>query len=321
MSLLTCYRVALVPLLLAVFAPAAFSQDTELRMIIGANAICRTQPSPSAAATGQPFRLGDILTVTKKTEADDGTWYSDDTQPGACWVSGALTAEFSTSSPDEAFVAMFDRIEHQAGPVTFSEFVEVTNLLEDDFAGALANSGQLQYRELKLIGLGLSTPDARDQAIGRDPMKKAWILSHQNVLKFNSANDTWSIRPLVLWRIYDINWRADWADDLAQTASLRQPYRENCSPECLLTAIWDGPLQYWSRLPKGAAIGEALQKATTMTRRAAANACPGGSPDPPVPAELATQIRQSLATVSAPQKQDVLQALTDAEKKCAGQGR
>jgi hypothetical protein len=321
MGLITRSHVALAPLLVALAAPAALSQDSDLRMVIGANAICRAQPSQTAATTGQPFRLGDILTVTKKTEADGATWYSDDTQPGACWVSGPLTAEFSTSTPEEAFMAMFDHLEHQAGPVTFSQFVEVTNLLEDDFAGALANSGQLQYGELKLIGLGLSAPEARDQAIGRDPLKKSWILSHQNVLKFNSADDTWSIRPLVLWRIYDGSWRADWADDLAQTASLRQPYRENCSPECLLTAIWDGPLQYWSRLPNGAAIGEALQRATTIARRAVANACPGGSADPPVPAELVTQIRQSLATVSAPQKQDMLQALVDAERKCSGQAR
>ena len=316
--MITRSHVALVPVLLALAAPAAFPQDSDLRMIIDANAICRAQPSASAAAAGQPFRLGDILTVTKKTEAEGTTWYSDDTQPGACWVSGPLTAAFSTSNPDEAFVAMFDRMEHQAGPVTFSQFVEVANLLEDDFAGALANSGELQYGELKLIGRGLSTPENHDQAIGRDPLKKSWILSHQNVLKFNASSDTWTIRPLVLWRIYDGNWRAEWADDLAQSASLRQPYRQNCSPECLLTAIWDGPLQYWSRLPNGAAVGEALAEATTITKRAVTNACPGGSPDPPVPAELLNQIRQSLATVNAPQKQDVLQALGDAEKKCSG---
>jgi hypothetical protein len=317
MSLLT-RSVTLAPLLVALVAPAAFSQDSELRMIIGANAVCRAQASPTAATTGEPFRLGDVLTVTKKTEVNGATWYSDDTQPGACWVSGDLTASFDTSDPEAAFVAMFERIEHQTTPVTFPEFVEVTNLLEDDFAGALANSGELQYRELKMIGQGLSAPDAHDQAIGRDPMKKSWILSHENVLKFNASTDTWTVRPLVLWRIYDGNWRQGWADDLAQTASLRQPYRDNCSPECLLTAIWDGPLQYWSRLPKGAAIGEALQRATTIARRAEANACPGALADPPVPAELLTQVRQSLATVSAPQKQDLLQALTDAENKCAG---
>jgi len=60
---------------------------------------------------------------------------------------------------------------------------------------------------------------------------------------------------MLYWRLYDSYSQTAWADDLAQTAGLGQPYSENCSPQCLLSAIFDGPLQYWSRLPNGAAIG------------------------------------------------------------------
>jgi hypothetical protein len=305
---------SIVLLFLVAGAVTFHAQDSQLRMIIGANAVCRAEPDETAATATPPLRLGDIITVTKQQDAGGVAWYRDDSQ--ACWVSGPLTAEFSPASPDAALLAIFDRLEQRTNPVTFEEFVEVTNLLEDDFAGAVASSGLLQFRKLKLIARGLSGPEARDQVISRDPLKKAWILSHEDILKFYQPTDTWSIRTMLYWRLYDSYSQTAWADDLAQTAGLGQPYSENCSPQCLLSAIFDGPLQYWSRLPNGAAIGQALQQAAAMARHAADNACRNNTADPPVPAALVGQIRASLATVTSPRKQDVLQALSDAEKKC-----
>jgi hypothetical protein len=321
MAIRTRSRIGLLSLLLLAAGTVTFhAQDSQLRMIIGANAVCRAEPNETAAVAARPFRMGDILTVTKQQDVGGVAWYRDDSQSsGTCWVYGPLTAEFSPASPEAALLAIFDRLEQRPEPVSFVEFVEVTNLLEDDFAGAVTTSGFLQFRKLKLIAKGLSGPEARDQVLSRDPLKKAWILSHQDILKFSQPTDTWSIQPLMYWRLYDSYSQTMWAEDLAQTAALGQPYKEDCSPQCLLSAIFDGPVQYWSRRPNGAAIARALQQSAAMARHAADNACRNRTADPPVPAALVGQIRDSLATVTSPGKQDVLQALSDAETKCSAQ--
>src|SRR5881394_3307239 len=133
MALMNRTRIALVSILMVTAGlVASKAQDSQLRMIIAPNVVCRAEPSATAAA-GPPFRLGDIVTATKESQGGGATWYLDDSHFDPCWVVASSTAEFSTSNPDEGLLAIFDRLEQRGEPPTFPEFVEVTNLFEDDF--------------------------------------------------------------------------------------------------------------------------------------------------------------------------------------------
>lgn len=126
-------------------------------------------------------------------------------------------------------------------------------------------------------------------------------------------------------KLYDKYKNEQWADELAWTASQHTPPTDECMSDCVLDAkIIQGPQQYWSRLPGGAHVKEALREAIEMAAYAAGMACYDrglGSQekrsDSPVSPALLDSIRGSLGPVTVPEKRDLLVQLDEAERRCA----
>jgi hypothetical protein len=113
-----------------------------------------------------------------------------------------------------------------------------------------------------------------------------------------------------------------WADDAAWTAAQHTSPTDECYSDCVLKVkIIDGSMQYWTRLPNGKAIREALHRATLDAKYTADLDCDDKNPTQPslaVSAPLLNQIRSSLSRVIASEKLQLLDYLAQAEK-CSGQ--
>jgi hypothetical protein len=303
------------------FAGGGSSQaPLRLRMVIAAGVVCRTQPSQSAEKV-YAYKLGDLAGVSKETQQDGAYWYFDQWrisgQSPACWIYGPLTTEFVESDPELALLAVIDHVLLRPAEARFEDYVAVENLLaEPRFSSVVKTSGLLQFRKLDILNQAVSREDARGRTLDRDPLRKAWVLSHGDLVYYFDPDDQWHVRPAAYWSLYEKYQQAPWAEELAATAAQLFIPGDECYANCLLDKIDKTFLQYWTRYPKGSAIGPALTKASALAKSAADLACLSKETDYSVPRSLLAKIRISLQEVAAPEKRQLLRYLDHIERKC-----
>jgi hypothetical protein len=149
-----------------------------------------------------------------------------------------------------------------------------------------------------------------------DPLKKAWVLSHGDLVYYFDSDDQWHVRPAAYWSLYREYQQAPWAENLASTAAQLFIPSDECYANCLLDKIDKTFLQYWTRYPQGSAIGPALRKAAAMAKSAANLACLDKNTTYSVPRSLLDKLRISLQDVTAPEKRQLLRDLDLIERKC-----
>jgi hypothetical protein len=303
---------------LGALSPAK-GQDPGLRMIVATEVVCRAQPSRSAAPV-RSYRLGDLLPAARtETGADGDTWYFDQWRVSgrspSCWVYGPLTTEFVRANPEPALLASVDHILQRADRVTFEEYVEVDNLLsEDTYAPVVASSGPLQFGRLRIVERLVLQADG--QSIDREPLKRAWILAHRDLLWHFEPGDQWYVRPDVYWSLYERHKEAPWAEDLAWAAAQLWVPSDECYADCVLEKVNQTFVQYWTRYPDGVAVKQALAQAIPMVKYSASIACHDKHVSYSVSRELLDQIRRSLAQVTASEKEQLLESLDHIQRKC-----
>ncbi len=299
---------------------SASQAPLRLRIIIASGVVCRAQPYPLAERVFT-YKLGDLVGVTKETSEGGTLWYFDQWrvsgQSPSRWIYGPLTTEFKESDPEPALLAVTDHVLQRPNESRFEDYVAVENLLaEARFSSVVRSSGLLQFRKLNLLNQALSREDARGRMFDRDPLKKAWVLSHGDLVYYFDPDDQWHVRPAAYWSLYEQYQQAPWAEDLASTAAQLFVPSDECYANCLLDKIDKTLLQYWTRYPKGSAIGQALTKATALAKSAADLACLDKNADYSVPRSLLDKIRISLQEVVAPEKRQLLGYLDQIERKC-----
>jgi hypothetical protein len=210
---------------------------------------------------------------------------------------------------ESAFAAIADHVLARGDSASFETLVEAENFLiePNPYANVgqspLATSGLLQFRRLLLIENASRLVNAHD--VKNAPLQHAWILAHRNVLQFAEPDAMWFIPNEHLWKLYDANAAAPWAEELAWHAARRTPPSDECGADCYLRMIAYGPQQYWTRLPNGRSIDRVLTFATQLADHAIGAI---GEERPTRPA--IDGVRGSLARVGAPGKQAVLDRLT-----------
>ncbi len=290
------------------------------RMVIATDVVCRTRPEFSAPRAHM-YELGDIAGVTNESKGEGGSWYFDQWrvsgQSPSCWVYGPLTADFAESNPGPALLALMDHLLQRPNAARFEDYVAVENLLmEARFSSLVMSSGLLRFRRLTIIHRAISREDARGHMIDKDPLKKAWVLSHKDVVYYFEIGDEWRMRPETYWSLFEQYKEAPWAEDLAWAAAQLPLSGDECYADCLLERINKTFLQYWTRFPKGYAIDQALTKAAQIAEDAANIACFDKDPNYSVSRPLLTNIRNNLMEVTAPAKSQLLKFIDQIELKC-----
>lgn len=314
-----CALTAAAILWLSGLSPAE-DEDPPLRMIIATNAVCRAEPS-RAAAKVRPYQVGDLLSGDKKEIPKDGeAWYLDrwrmTSRSPDCWVYGPLTTEFVRTTPEPALLAVVDHILHRSDTPTFQEYVEVENLLlTDSYSSVVRSSGLLQSGRLRIVERVVR--EATGRSIERDPLKKAWVLAHRDLLDYFDPDDAWYVRPDAYWSLYERHKQAPWAEDLAWAAAQLPIPSDECYANCVLDKVNRTFVQYWRRYPTGTYITPALAQATPLVNYATRLACSDRQSKESVDRDLLNTIRNSLAHVISPEKRELLASLDEIQRKCA----
>ena len=310
---------AVSPLFPALGFPGVLQAQIATRMVIATHAACRKEPNVSAVRV-HTYKLGDLVGATKVSKEEGTSWYFDQWRISgrspSCWIYGPLTTEFVQSNPEPALLAAIDHVLQRHNEARFEDYVEVDNLLAaGHFSSVVNSSGLLQFRKLSLIHRAIARPDARARQLDREPLKKAWVLSYRDLL-YISYDDYWHVRPETFWNLYDKHAQAPWAVDLAWTAAQLRIPGDECYASCVLEILRRTYLQYWTRLPQGPAINQALAGAMPRAKHAADIACSDKGVDYSVPNPLIESFRKSLVDVTAPEKNQLLDYLDQIERKC-----
>ena len=157
-------------------------------------------------------------------------------------------------------------------------------------------SVSLGHRRLAIIDRAAHSGDGPRLGYD-DPLKRAWARGHTDMLREFEPAGHWYVPSEMYWNLYDRYKDAPWADELAWAAAQATQPGDECYTNCHLGMIVAGPLQYWTRLPRGAAIGQALREAIAR----AGYAMQKSSYETPERG-LLDQIRNSLSSVTAPEK-------------------
>jgi hypothetical protein len=237
-----------------------------------------------------------------------------------------LFATAVTSAQDTAesrLLSASNRILERTDSPTFAQYLAVESLLTGEQNGrVLASSGLLQFRRLQLMDRAAHRVHAERLFGGRSASATAWAQGRREFLSENLIEGGWYLLAEAAWKRYERFKREPWSDELAWFAAQLTRPTDECMSNCVLQRkIIEGPLQYWNRLPNGANIDKALERAASMAEYTASIACydgrSGRNSNSPVPPDFVREIRDSLRQVTAPGKQAVLRHLEDAERKCA----
>jgi hypothetical protein len=151
--------------------------------------------------------------------------------------------------------------------------------------------------------------DQASFSAAESPAKAAWIVAHQDLLRFFEPSASWSVDASKFWALFDANRSAPWAEALAWTAAQKLPGADECGADCHLDMIQFGPQKYWTLFPNGPHIGAALARADSMARDGIASV----SEDAPTRPRI-DSVRASLRQVTAPQKAHLIDLLDQLER-------
>lgn len=286
------------------------------RVVLKTGARCHTETALQSPAA-YVYHIGDTVHASQWKQVNGRrTWYFDSWRvmgvSPSCWIDGRETTPLDPAHPDIAYVVVADSL--LARPdATFDDYVELLAGFEArpryaaDGKSLADRFPVIRYKSLQLIerAAGLANRWSAADA----PLRRAWIVAHQNVLSYYEPDAAWNVPTARYWALLDGNEVASWAEGLAWTAAQKIPGSDECYADCFLSMIADAPQQYWMRFPAGAHIGAALRRADSLAVFALRNV----TEEPPTKKLIAT-IRMSLAPVSAPEKAHLLDLLTQLDR-------
>jgi hypothetical protein len=312
-------------LLLAGIGPLA-AEEYHFRRAVDIRMACHPRPDLGAPA-GIRISLGAKIWVTRQTQVNGVTWYNDGLHARnpapLCWVYGPATVELDGEPPETGWLAMLDHILARSD-AKFAEYVAVDNALLDVESPAdrkaIDDSGRIQFRRLQMIERMLEGEDAHRNAVERDPLKKAWILAHRELVHDDEPGGRWLLSDKPYLALLARYKGEAWAEEIAWAYTELARGGDECDAECALETIVEQPLWYLSRYPAGAHAGAAMKRAAELAALAAGMACSDSLPpdwDTPVKHDVAEKIRDGLREIELPGKQHILRDLDAAERKCA----
>jgi hypothetical protein len=315
----TFRRVIAVAVVVAPPARAAAQAHPNVERIVLTNGV-RCHSAADGAAVAHGYHAGDLVHASTSIDGRGGQrWYFDSWQVSgnapACWVPGEATAPYDWRHPETGYTAVVDHILKRTDRVSRADYVEIQNLLEqvpppDQPGGDHSLNdrfGLLHFRSLQLIERMMSS--VTSNGIANDPLMKAWILAHHDVLQFHEPSADWEVPAQPYWDLFSKNSDASWADELAWVAAQHLPMGDECDADCHLIMIIEGPQQYWMRLPHGAALDQALKLADGLATDALTTV-----PDGPPTRQHIDAIRKSLLDVDSPGKAHLLERLGELER-------
>jgi hypothetical protein len=287
------------------------------RIILSTGVHCRAAPDGAVSATR--LHAGDVI-WKPAVRFGPPVWYFDATrgEPGSagCWIPGDATAPFDGRHPEIGYAAVVDHLLSRRDTAPFAEYVEVQNVLEavplyqsDGTLSLIDRFPLVRYRSLQLINRAVrsvrwhNNPDA--------PLTQAWIFAHRNVLEYGESAASWQVTSRAYWDIFDKHPNEPWSEDLAWVAGQYSSFGDECDADCYLGMITEGPQQYWTRLPHGAHVTQALAKADEIASAAIKDGVGEGAPTLPA----IESVRKSLSAVTAPGKVHLLALLAELQQK------
>jgi hypothetical protein len=170
-----------------------------------------------------------------------------------------------------SWLSMFDR-QIARNEVPFEDYVSLDNLLLDpdrrNVYGQrrLLDSDLLRFKMLQLLERALVHPKGDGDVVDADPLKKAWMIAHQDLVVYFSPSGEWSVRAKPYWDLVDRNRRAEWADDLAWVASQHQPGTDDCDLDARYKRTSSTVVTILESIPSLAHIVEALKAALDLLK-------------------------------------------------------
>ena len=304
---------------------SAPADPTRSFMVTGSNVDCRTKPSRSAPVVRR-LLIGEIVQATRSQTGEH--WLSVALADGSaqtCWAQGSAIV-FDPTKPEGALSVLAGAAVERKDSLSFEEYARVERILASSkYSQVLSSSGRLQFRLLQVVDRAVHSEGMLTSDVEKSPAKKRWIQAHEDVLSVSELSASWYVPAAEYWSLYERYIGEPWTDELAWVASQHTPPTDECMSDCVLDAdIIQGPMQYWSRLPRGQYVKEALRSAIERATYAADMACwdrgfgpPDAPSDSPVPPESLRTIRESLNAVTVPEKRDLLAQLDIAEQRCA----
>ena len=306
--------------------PAA-GQATE-RMVIGTDVACRAEPNRGSPVV-RAWQLGDSFGVSStESDSDSDVWYEQGLGSlRSCWTFGALTTPLeSYRNPDSALLAVAEHALDSERDASFTHLVAVDNLLiQRERQLTVYRSAPeemppiLQLRHLEILSSAArmvgSPPTAR-----WDPLRLAWLLGSEDVRYFEPAGG-YDVSNSRFWELYELYSDSPDADRIAWVAAQAPVYGDECYTECWLGFRLDPYMRYWSNIPQGDHIVEALQTGTVFAERASqycAWILPAEFPrvDRERTRTLLGPIRRNLVDVTATEKDLLVARLDEVEKLC-----
>ena len=283
------------------------------------NVRCHSKPALDSTSS-DPIRLGTEIRSTRETQAGGQTWYFSEScwLYGPGWVYGPGTETFDAIGPERLLLGILDHILARKD-VKVDEYVEVENFMQDTARMPPSSMPALfRFRWLQLVERVVETGEMQnsDQGAAGAPFRKAWMLSHNDLLQYYEPDAAWYVDSDQFWTLYEANKKSPWADELAWVASTLPTHTDECYSSCQLQQLTNRPLQYWTRYPAGRHVKDALNDGADRARAVAQDACRPGDPGSEVDPDDLEEIRDSLAEVTDPGKEPILNSLADIERKC-----
>jgi hypothetical protein len=284
-------------------------------MIIATGVVCRTEANKTAHAV-HTYKVGDLLDVGRELEESGTTWYFDNRQVGTavptCWVDGTLTAAYDRSHPEAAFLAAVQRVIDAPQPLPFEDYIAADSLLSKR-QDVVASSGLLQFHRLTLIDHAASKEDGFE--IAKQPVKFAWVQSHDDLVSYFDPDARWYMAPEVYWNLYDRYAKEPWAEDLAWEAASAAIGVDECEIGCELNVVQRKNMRYWSHYPSGAHVREAVAEAALSLGPDLDDACTADDPYL-APRQVLDDMLSSLQNVSDADKAPLVGHISKALKRC-----
>jgi hypothetical protein len=141
--------------------------------------------------------------------------------------------------------------------------------------------------------------------------------AHADEARFFEPAGRWLMAADVYWRLFEEHRGSEAAEAIAWAAAQGSVPSDECYASCLLEAIRVTYGRYWTELPGGAHVGEAVRRAGEIAAMGARVGCQFPE-EPPRARELAARLRSSLTPVSAAGRQALMTHLDTIERGCAG---
>lgn len=301
------------------------AQTFDLRMVIGMDVTCRSEPNRTSAAAAAP-RLGEIFRVLQSDVGDNQEiWHLREGGLRGCWVLGSLTTPVAGyDSPDTALLALADHALNPATKATFEHLVAVDNVLIERrlrrgfYRAPTTVPAVLELRHLQIVQAAARA--AGDSwGLRKQPLRLAWVLGHADLVVHFESGASYYVPVGRFWELFERHRNTAEAEQIAWVAANTRVYGDECYTDCVLSIVIQTYMPYWRAFPTGPHVAEAVDAAI---RRAdyATQFCAGVAEGsltlgPGLP-QIIAELRSSLDAVTTARRSELLARLARIEQEC-----